>query len=144
MPKLLATAAIRDCGWPLQQAVADARKYFPSDWVILPAGQINWEGLKERFNRNWDAMNHYLATGRVDGKPLYDALAVLETKAGGLGRGTFTLAVEFLAAEKSICVLRKGQKPQRCRVEEWKGMADWKLRYGRVVIIEQGDKGKRA
>lgn len=84
-------------------------------WERVRAAEGGWKGLPRWAVRE------------------FDALVVLETERGGLGRGTFDVAVAFLTAAKPVAVVRGGQLLRVHGVGPT-GEGDWKEYWGQCVV----------
>jgi len=85
------------------------------DWTKVRENEGGWNGLPPWMARN------------------FDALAVIETDRGGLGRGTYDAAIAFLNAGKPIAVVR-GEELKRVTEVVPTGEDDWKTYYGKVIV----------
>lgn len=122
--KILVASAIVDFGEKLARAVEAVRAVAgPRGVEVVSVESIDWQRLRH-LHMGYDGAYRWTAA-------TYDGIALVETAAGGLGRGTFEMGRHFADAGKPVYVVR-GATVQKCTVAPWDA-DDWKQRFGRAI-----------
>lgn len=125
--KILIAACMDDCyNGTLEEAASELRRRVdPVEATVHSVNEIDWANLRA-------------ATGGFDGAYAavareFDALVMIETAEGGLGRGVYEIADGMHKQNKSLAVWRNGEAVDVSHVEVWDAN-NYKERYGRAVV----------
>ena len=125
--KVLLASAKRDFGEPLDAALCEVKKRIGEKADVIGSDEPNWNDIRQ-VEGGWDAAYRWAARS-------FDAIVLLETADGGLGRGQFELAQGFARLGKSVGVLR-GDRIHRVSNVRESGDDNWKSYYGVVEVAE--------
>jgi len=125
--KVLLASAKRDFGEPLDAALCEVKKRIGEKADVIGSDEPNWNDIRT-VEGGWDKAYAWAARN-------FDAIVLLETKDGGLGRGQFELAQGFMRLRKSVGVLRGDRICKVANVRE-SGDNNWKSYYGVVEVTE--------
>lgn len=125
--RVLVASSKQDFGEPLDNATMQVREKIGMKADVVPSDRVDWDTIKANEG-GWDQAYAWASRS-------FDAIVLLETQDGGLGRGQFELAQLFLSAKKSTGVLR-GDRIHRVLSVRPSGDNNWKSYYGVVEVAE--------
>ena len=125
--KVLLASAKQDFGERLDAATAMVRAKIGTKADVIASDKLNWNDIRQ-VEGGWDQAYAWASRS-------FDAIVLLETQDGGLGRGQFELAQGFMRLGKSVGVLRGDRM---CKVSNVRASGDnnWKSYYGVCEVAE--------
>lgn len=125
--RVLLAVAKADFGPRAEHARAQAQLRVGDKAEVVSAMSINWEQIKN-LEGSWEGTYRWAAKN-------FDAVVLLETLEGGLGRGTYEIGQEFLVRGKPCGVLRGDKIERIARMTPNGAGSDWKLDFARVDVV---------
>ena len=122
--RILVTASIQDFD-KLEKAVVAVRQKVVNTAQVISGEDVPWESILATEG-SWDGAYSWAVRA-------FDALTVVETESGCLGRGTYEMVRKFLDKSMSVGVVR-GEEIKEVKDVRVFDKHDWKQNYGILVL----------